>query len=209
MFDNLPSMTQTDKALRFQELHRREGAFLIPNPWDAGSAHILAALGFEALATSSGASAATYGRRDGKLNRDEALASARAIAHATQLPVSGDMESGFGDHPDTAAETVRMAAGAGLVGCSIEDSTGDKNRPLYELPLATERIAAAVQAARSPPFPFTLTARAENFVRGKPDLEDTIRRLQLTKRPGPTCCSPRRFQTLPRSARFARRCLNL
>ena len=184
MFDDLPSMTQTDKALRFQELHRREGAFLIPNPWDAGSARILAALGFEAFATSSGASAATYGRRDGKLTRDEALASARAIAHATELPVSGDMESGFGDRPETAAETVQMAAGAGLVGCSIEDSTGDKNRPLYELPLATERIAAAVQAAKSLPFPFTLTARAENFVRGKPDLEDTIKRLRAYEKAG-------------------------
>src|SRR5579872_1277161 len=126
------SMTQTEKALRFQELHRRAGHFLIPNPWDAGSARILAGLGFEAFATSSGASAATLGRRDGKMSRQEALASARAIAGATDLPVSGDMESGFGTSPEYAAETVRMAADAGLVGCSIEDSTGDKNQPLYE-----------------------------------------------------------------------------
>src|SRR5262249_30659629 len=155
------------KATQFQALHQRAGAFLIPNPWDAGSARVLAGLGFEAFATSSGAAAATFGRRDGKLTRDEALASARAIVNATDLPVSADLESGFGDSPDAAAETVRVAAKVGLVGCSIEDSTGDKNRPLYELQLATERIAAAVQAARSLPFHFTLTARAENFVRGK------------------------------------------
>ena len=128
-------MTQTEKAVRFQALHQRAGAFLIPNPWDAGSARILAGLGFEAFATSSGAAAATYGRRDGKLTRDEALASARAIAQATDLPVSADLENGFGDNPSAVAETVRMAAEAGLVGCSIEDSTGDKNRPFYELPV--------------------------------------------------------------------------
>src|SRR3974390_1854184 len=120
------TMTQTEKASRFRELHRRPGAFLIPNPWDAGSARVLAGLGFEAFATSSGAAAATLGRRDGKLTRDEALASARAIANATDLPVSGDMERGFGDRPNAVAETVRMAAEAGLVGCSIEDSTGDQ-----------------------------------------------------------------------------------
>src|SRR5436189_2695621 len=112
------SMTQTEKAFRFQALHKRTGAFLIPNPWDAGSARILAGLGFEAFATSSGAAAAAYGRRDGKLTRDEALASARAIAQATDLPVSADLENGFGDSPSTVAETVRMAANAGLVGCS-------------------------------------------------------------------------------------------
>jgi 2-methylisocitrate lyase-like PEP mutase family enzyme len=172
------SITQTEKALRFKALHKRAGVFLIPNPWDAGSARVLAGLGFEAFATSSGAAAATFGRRDGQLNRTEALASARAIAGATDLPVSGDLEHGFGHGPEAAAETVRLAAEAGLVGCSIEDSTGDKNRPLFELPLGVERIAAAVQAARSLPFYFTLTARAENFVRGKPDLEDTIKRLQ-------------------------------
>jgi 2-methylisocitrate lyase-like PEP mutase family enzyme len=177
-------MTQTEKAARFQALHQRSGAFLIPNPWDAGSARVLAGLGFEAFATSSGAAAATFGRRDGKLTRDEALASARAIANATDLPVSGDMEGGFGATPGAAAQTVRMAAEAGLVGCSIEDSTGDKNRPLYDIGLASERISAAVQAARSLPFHFTLTARAENFVRGKPDLDDTIKRLQAYEKAG-------------------------
>ena len=177
-------MTQTEKARLFQALHQRTGAFLIPNPWDAGSARILAGLDFEAFATSSGAAAATYGRRDGKLTRDEALASARAIAQATDLPVSADLENGFGDNPSAVAETVRMAAEAGLVGCSIEDSTADKHRPFYELPVAVERVAAAVQSARSLPFPFTLTARAENFVRGNPDLEDTIRRLQAYEKAG-------------------------
>lgn len=177
-------MTQTEKALRFRALHERAGAFLIPNPWDAGSARILAALGFEAFATSSGASAATFGRRDGRITRDEALASARAISSATDLPVSGDMEGGFGKNPAAAAETVRMAAEAGLVGCSIEDFTGDANQPLFEIQLAAERIGAAVEATKSLPFPFTLTARAENFVRGKTDLDDTIKRLQAYEKAG-------------------------
>jgi 2-methylisocitrate lyase-like PEP mutase family enzyme len=178
------SVTQSEKALRFQELHQRAGAFLIPNPWDAGSARILSGLGFEAFATSSGAAAATFGRRDGKLTREEALTSAQAIAKATDRPVSADLENGFGEAPETVAETVRMAAKAGLVGCSIEDSTGDKNRPLFEIQFAAERIAAAVQAARSFPFHFTLTARAENFVRGKPDLNDTIQRLLAYEKAG-------------------------
>jgi 2-methylisocitrate lyase-like PEP mutase family enzyme len=178
------TMTQAEKASEFQALHKQAGAFLIPNPWDAGSARVLAGLGFEAFATSSGASAATFGRRDGKLTRDEALASARAIVSATDLPVSADLENGFGDSPDMAAETVRLAADAGLVGCSIEDSTADKNRPLYEIQLAAERITAAVQAAKALPFGFTLTARAETFVRGKPDLDDTIKRLQAYEKAG-------------------------
>src|SRR6266566_6510634 len=178
------TMTQSEKALKFQQLHQRGGAFLIPNPWDAGSARILAGLGFEAFATSSGASAATFGRRDGKLTRDEALASGRAIANATDLPVSADLENGFGDSPDAVAKTITLAAAAGLVGCSVEDSTGDKNRPLYEIGLASERIAAAVEAAKSLPFLFTLTARAENFVRGKPDLDDTIKRLVVYEKAG-------------------------
>jgi 2-methylisocitrate lyase-like PEP mutase family enzyme len=177
-------MTQEAKAFRFRELHERAQLFLIPNPWDAGSARILAGLGFEAFATSSGAAAATFGRRDGSLAREEALASARAIVEATDIPVSADLENGFGESPNTAAETVRGAVDAGLVGCSIEDSTGDKNRPLYDLGLASERIAAAVQAVKSLPFPFTLTARAENFVRGKPDLDDTIKRLQAYEKAG-------------------------
>jgi len=177
-------MTQKEKAVQFRALHQRPGAFLFPNPWDAGSARVLSGLGFEALATSSGASAATYGRRDGKLSREEALASARAIVDATDLPVSADMENGFGDTPAIVAETVQMAAEAGLVGCSIEDSSGHKDRPLFELQLAAERIAAAVAAARSFPFHFTLTARAENFLRGEPDLDQVIERLQSYEKAG-------------------------
>jgi 2-methylisocitrate lyase-like PEP mutase family enzyme len=177
-------MTQSEKAAQFQALHQRVGAFLIPNPWDAGSARVLAGLGFEAFATSSSAAAATIGLRDGKLTREEALASASAIANATDRPVSGDLENGFSDDPSAVGETVRLAAEVGLVGCSLEDSTRDKNRPLYELQLATERVAAAIDVARSLPFPFTLTARAENFVRGKPDLDDTIKRLQAYESAG-------------------------
>ena len=177
-------MTQTEKALRFQELHRRAGAFLLPNPWDTGSARVLARLGFEAFATSSGASAATFGRRDGKVTRDEALASARAIVNATDLPVSGDLENGFGDRPEVVMETIRLAGAAGLVGCSIEDSTGDKDRPLYGIQIAADRIAAAVQATKSLAFQFTLTARAENFIRGKLDLDDTIKRLLAYEKAG-------------------------
>ena len=177
-------MTQSEKAVQFQALHEAPGTFLLPNPWDAGSARILAGLGFKALATSSGAAAATFGRRDGKLSREEALASAKAIALATNLPVSADLENGFGRTPEEAATMVRLAAEAGLVGCSIEDFTGDKAQPLFELELATERIAAAAQVAKSLPFPFMLTARAENFVRGKPDLDDTVRRLQAYERAG-------------------------
>ncbi len=177
-------MTQSEKAAQFRALHQRAGAFLIPNPWDAGSALVLAGLGFEALATSSGAAAATHGRLDGKLTRDQALASAHSIAGASDLPVAADLENGFGDSPTDVAQTVRMAAEAGLVGCSIEDSTGDKSQPLYEIRVAAERVAAAVQAARSLGFHFTLTARAENFVRGNPDLNDTIKRLQAYEKAG-------------------------
>jgi 2-methylisocitrate lyase-like PEP mutase family enzyme len=177
-------MTQSDKASKFQQLHQRQDVFLIPNPWDAGSARILAGLGFEALATSSSAGAATCGVRDGKLTRQEALASARAIARATEVPVSADLENGFGDGLDAVAETIQMAADAGLVGCSIEDSTKNANQPLYEMQFAAERIAAAVQAAQSLPFHFTLTARAENFVRGKADLDDTIKRLLAYEKAG-------------------------
>ena len=176
--------TQADKAARFRVLHDGPGAFVIPNPWDAGSARVLAALGFQALATSSGASAGVLGRRDGRVTRDEALAHARAIVDATDLPVSADLEKGFGDAPAAAAETIRLAAGVGLVGGSIEDATGDKARPLYDIGHAIERVAAAAEAARALPFPFTLTARAENFLRGNQDLDDTIRRLQAFERAG-------------------------
>jgi 2-methylisocitrate lyase-like PEP mutase family enzyme len=176
--------SQSDKATRFRALHRGPGAFVIPNPWDAGAARILAGLGFEALATSSGASAGILGRRDGKVTREEALAHASAIVAATDLPVSADLEKGFGDAPAAAAETIRLAGGVGLVGGSIEDATGDRDKPLYDLAHATERVAAAAQAARALPFPFTLTARAENFLRGNPSLDDTIKRLQAFEKAG-------------------------
>jgi len=178
------TITQADKALRFQALHQRPGAFVMPNPWDGGSACVLAGMGFEALATSSGAAAATLGRRDGAISRDEALAMATAIVRATDLPVSADLENGFGDAPEAVAETIRLAAAAGLVGGSIEDYSGVAERPLYDIGHATERIAAAAEAARSLGFPFTLTARAENHLRGHPDLDDTIRRLQAFERAG-------------------------
>src|SRR5215207_6682303 len=177
------SISQREKAERFRALH--EGpAFVIPNPWDAGSARVLAGLGFQALATSSGASAGVLGRRDGRVTREEALALARAIVVATDLPVSADLEKGFGNAPATVAETIRLAAEVGLVGGSIEDATGDKSKPLYDIGHATERVEAAAQAARTLPFSFTLTARAENFLRGNPDLEDTIKRLQAFEKAG-------------------------
>jgi 2-methylisocitrate lyase-like PEP mutase family enzyme len=176
--------TQSEKAARFRALHQAPGAFVIPNPWDAGSARVLAGLGFEALATSSGACAGTLGRRDGRVTREEALAHARTIVAATDLPVSADLEKGFGDAPAVAAETIRLAAEVGLVGGSIEDATGDKDRPLYEFGVAVERVAAAVRAARALSFPFTLTARAEGYLRGNPNLDDTIKRLQAFEKAG-------------------------
>jgi 2-methylisocitrate lyase-like PEP mutase family enzyme len=176
--------SQSDKATRFRALHQGPGAFVIPNPWDAGSARILAGLGFQALATSSGASAGILGRRDGKVTRDEALGQARGIVEATDLPVSADLEKCFGDAPAVAAETIRLAAGVGLVGGSIEDATGDKDKPLYDMARATERVAAAAQAAHALSFPFTLTARAEGCLRGKPDLDEIIKRLQAFEKAG-------------------------
>jgi 2-methylisocitrate lyase-like PEP mutase family enzyme len=171
------SSTQANKARLFQSLHQREKPLLIPNPWDAGSARILAQLGFEALATSSAASAGSLGRRDGRITREEALIYARAIVGSTELPVSADLENGFGHEPAFVAQTILLAAETGLVGASIEDATGTKDKPLYDIGQATERIAAAVEAARSLPFPFTLTARSENFFRGNGELDDTIQRL--------------------------------
>jgi 2-methylisocitrate lyase-like PEP mutase family enzyme len=181
-----PRMTQSqsEKARAFRALHEAPGAFIIPNPWDAGSARILAGLGFQALATSSGAFAGTLGRRDGKVTREEALAHARAVAAAVDVPVSADLENGFGHAPSFAAETVRLAAGTGLVGCSIEDATGEKERPLYEFGQAVERVSAAVEAARATGFPFVLTARTENFLRGNPNLDDTVKRLQAFEKAG-------------------------
>lgn len=177
-------ISQADKAVRLSELHQQPGAFVIANAWDGGSARILASQGFKALATSSAASAATFGRRDGTVTRDEAMAHARAIVLATGLPVSADLEKGFGDSPEVVAETILLAAKAGLVGGSIEDATGDENKPVYDITHATERIHAAAQAARSLAFSFTLTARAENFLRGNADLDDTIKRLQAFERAG-------------------------
>jgi 2-methylisocitrate lyase-like PEP mutase family enzyme len=178
------SITQAEKAARFRALHEGPGAFILPNPWDIGSARMLAGLGFQALATSSAASAAAAGRRDGRLTRDEALAHARLIAGATDLPVSADLEKGFGDAPEVVAETIRLAGAAGLVGCTIEDATGNPERPLYDFQLAVERIAAAAQAARALPFPFMLTARAHNFLYAGPSLDETIRRLQAFEKAG-------------------------
>jgi 2-methylisocitrate lyase-like PEP mutase family enzyme len=178
------STTQNGKAARFRALHDGPGAFIIPNPWDAASARLLEGLGFHALATSSAASATVLGRRDGQLTRQQALAHARAIAAATELPVSADLERGFGDAPEVVAETIRLAAETGIVGCTIEDSTGNPDRPLYDMSLAVERIAAAAEAARALPFPFTLTARAHNFLYPAPSLDDTIARLQAFEKVG-------------------------
>src|SRR5438067_1768052 len=177
-------ISQSDKATSFRALHQGPRAFVIANAWDAGSARVLAALGFPALATSSGAQAGMLGKRDGTVTRDEALAHCRAIAAATELPVSADLEKGFGDTPAAAAETIRLAGGAGLVGGSIEDATGDKATPLYDIAHAVERVAAAVQAARALPFPFTLTARAEGYLRGNTNLDDAIKRLQAFEKAG-------------------------
>jgi 2-methylisocitrate lyase-like PEP mutase family enzyme len=176
--------SQQDKAVHFRALHQGPGALLVANAWDAGSGRILAGLGFAALATSSGASAGVLGRRDGKVTRDEALAHCRAIVAATDVPVSADLEKGFGDAPADAARTILMAAEVGLVGGSIEDATGNADQPLYPMAQAVERVAAAVEAARTLPFPFTLTARSENYLRGNPSLDDTIARLQAFEKAG-------------------------
>ena len=178
------SVIQNEKATVFRELHDGPGAFVIPNPWDTGSARILAGLGFQALATSSAASASALGRKDGGLTREQALEHSRTIVDATDLPVSADLENGFGDAPEFVAETIRLAAGTGLVGCTIEDSTGKPENPLYDFGLAVERIAAAAQAARALPFPFMLTARAHNLLFGSTSLDETIRRLQAFEKAG-------------------------
>ena len=172
-------MTQAEKGHRFRALHQRDRAFIIPNPWDAGTARLLAHLGFEALATTSAGYAFSVGKRDGTIGRDDTLQHAAAIASATDLPVSADLEDGFGDTPESVAETFKLAAQTGLVGASIEDAfkNGERNE-LYEFDRAIERVRAAAEAARSLPFTFTLTARAENYLVGKPDLKDTIKRLQ-------------------------------
>ncbi|HUQ11333.1 MAG TPA: isocitrate lyase/phosphoenolpyruvate mutase family protein [Steroidobacteraceae bacterium] len=174
---------QLSRAQAFRALHDR-GTFVIANCWDGGSARILQSSGFLALATSSGAAAGTYGRLDGTISLDEAMAHSRIICSATTLPVSADLEKGFGDAPDATAKAIRFAAGVGLVGGSIEDSTGRNDDPIFPLTQSVERVAAAAEAARSLPFPFTLTARSENFLRGRIDLDDTIRRLQAYEAAG-------------------------
>lgn len=179
--------SQSEKAERFRALHARPGAFVIPNPWDAGTARILTSLGFEALTTTSAGLAFTLGKRDGVgiVTREETLANARAIVEATDLPVAADLENGFGDAPEIVAETIRLAGErAGLVGGSIEDSTGDSQAPIYGLEHAVARVAAAAEAARALPFPFVLVGRAENHLHGRPDLQDTIRRLQAYEAAG-------------------------
>ncbi|WP_394559544.1 oxaloacetate decarboxylase [Aquipseudomonas alcaligenes] len=171
--------TQRERGEVFQALHRGEGLLVLPNPWDAGSAKMLAHLGFQALATTSAGLAFSLGRRDaeGAVSRDECLANARTIVEATPLPVAADLENGYGDSPDDCAATIRLAAEIGLVGGSIEDASGHRDTPIYPIELAAERIRAAVEAARALDFPFTLAARAENFLHGRADLDDTIRRL--------------------------------
>jgi 2-methylisocitrate lyase-like PEP mutase family enzyme len=174
----------TDKGKLFRALHQQPGAFVIPNPWDIGTARILAAIGFKALATTSAGHAFSLGLRDGRVSREQALAHSRDIVGATDLPVSADLEKGFGDSAESAAETIRAAAETGLAGCSIEDSTGNADNPIFDFSLAVERIAAAVEAKRKLPEDFVLTARCENFLWGRADLDDTIKRLQAFEKAG-------------------------
>lgn len=178
--------TQAEKAAAFRALHERLGAFIIPNPWDAGTARLLASLGFEALATTSFGLANSLGRLDGAgaVSRSEVLENCRMIAEATDLPVNADLENCYAHEPRAAAEMIRLAANTGVVGGSIEDATGDPNNPIYDFQLAVERVQAAVEVARSLPIPFMLTARAENYLHGRPDLDDTIRRLQAFEKAG-------------------------
>ncbi|WP_051795532.1 oxaloacetate decarboxylase [Streptomyces sp. NRRL S-87] len=175
---------QYRRAVAFRELHDGPQPFVVPNPWDAGSARLLAGLGFPALATTGAGLAHSLGRPDGTLTRADILDNARTIVEATGLPVTADLESGFGEKPEDVAETVRLAAAAGLVGGSVEDSTGRAADPVRPLGEAVERIAAAVEAARALGFPFTVTARAENFFLGRPDLDDTLRRLRAYEEAG-------------------------
>jgi 2-methylisocitrate lyase-like PEP mutase family enzyme len=175
---------RADAAARFLALHHGDRPLLLPNPWDIGSATLLASLGFEALATTSSGHAATLGLLDGSIDRDQALAHAAEIAAATGLPVSADLENGFADDPDGVAATVRMAIDAGLAGCSVEDYSGNADAPIYEAAHAAERVAAAADAAHSGPGRLVLTARSENYVRHRPDLADTVARLQAYQEAG-------------------------
>jgi len=178
--------SQAERARVFRALHERPGIFVMPNPWDAGTAKLFASLGFEALATTSFGFANALGRVDGTLavSREELIANCRDIASATELPVNADLENGYADEPKKAAEIIRMAAEAGVVGGSIEDATGNETRPIYDFNLAVERVAAAAEVAHSLPFPFTFTARAENFLHGRRDLDDTVKRLQAFAKAG-------------------------
>jgi 2-methylisocitrate lyase-like PEP mutase family enzyme len=176
--------TQADRAYTFRELHARDGAFIIPNPWDAGSARILARLGFKALATTSAGFAFSLGRRDNTVACHAMLDHVATIAAATDLPVSADLESGYADTPEGVAETFAIAASTGIVGASIEDATGDPDHPLFEIAFAAERVRAAAETVHALPFPFTLTARAENFLVGRKDLGDAIQRLQAYQAAG-------------------------
>src|SRR5438094_8887955 len=176
--------TQIQQAERFLALHSGPDPLLLPNPWDLGSAKLFASLGFAALATTSSGFAATLGRLDGKVTRDEALAHAAAIVRATDLPVTADLENGYADSPADVAETMVLAAGAGLAGCSVEDFTGREDDPIYPAPLAVERIAAAAEITASGPIRLVLTARAENYLHGRPGLADTIARLQAYQEAG-------------------------
>lgn len=176
--------TQTEKGRAFRALHQRDRAFIIPNPWDIGTARLLAQLGFEALATTSMGYAFSAGQRDNTIERPRVTEHVAAIAAATDLPVSADLENGFGDAPEVVAETIRLAAAAGAVGGSIEDASGNPNDPIYDLELAVERVRAAAEVARRLPFTFTLTGRAENYLHGRPDLKDTIKRLQAYQEAG-------------------------
>jgi 2-methylisocitrate lyase-like PEP mutase family enzyme len=176
--------SQSEKAARFLELHRPGNPLLLPNPWDLGSARVLASLGFQALATTSSGYAMTLGRLDGSVSRDEALAHSAAIAAATELPVSADLENGFADDPAGVVRTMVLAVDAGLAGCSLEDFTGREDEPIYDIGLAAERVAAAAEAAHAGPVRLVLTARAENYLHGRPDLTDTITRLQAYQAAG-------------------------
>jgi 2-methylisocitrate lyase-like PEP mutase family enzyme len=176
--------TQAEKGQAFRALHERDGAFIVPNPWNAGTARLLQSLGFEALATTSAGYAFSIGQRDSTIGRDETMSHLANIVSATDLPVSADLENGFGDAPETVAETISLAAQAGLAGGSIEDVSGRADCAVYDLGRAVERIRAAAEVARNLPFHFTLTARAENYVVGRPDLKDTIQRLQVYQEAG-------------------------
>lgn len=177
-------MTQAEKGRLFRALHERDRAFIIPNPWDPGTARLLAHMGFEALATTSMGYALSLGRTDGSLSREQTFQYASEIVAATDLPVSADLENGFGDSPEVAADTIRLAGSVGLAGGSIEDAARSTDNPIYELKHAAERVRAAVEAARALPFTFTLTARAENYLHGRPDIKDTIARLQAFQEAG-------------------------